>query len=253
MFKSIYMKKLIILITILGAVLAASSQNEASDEVYPADGDVPYRKCQILEIKDNNVIVFKFKKKTLEVEAISIKKDGKYIDLSAFVKDPPLQEPEETKQEESVFEDDFNEDTPNYIRTRKNAYGAIGIGAGNAYGGLGFQFQFREGNNLGIGGHFGGGVIPRIGDMNKAVFGFNVGVKFYVYRAVFLDFTYGSVGVSGSGVLLGPSILIGADLFFSRKVGMNIAGGMSYYRKEFAPTLDIGLLLRIPNSKPKKP
>ncbi len=87
--------------------------------------------------------------------------------------------------------------------------------------------------------------------MNKAVFGFNVGVKFYVYRAVFLDFTYGSVGVSDSGVLLGPSILTGADLFFSRKVGMNIAGGMSYYRKEFAPTLDIGLLLRRPNPKPK--
>ncbi len=70
------MKKLIILITILGAVLLASSQNEASDEVYPADGDIPYRKCQILEIKDNNVIVFKFKKKTLDVEALALKRMG---------------------------------------------------------------------------------------------------------------------------------------------------------------------------------
>jgi uncharacterized pyridoxamine 5'-phosphate oxidase family protein len=246
------MKKLIILFTFFVAVLTTTAQNKASDEVYPADGDIPYRKCQILEIKDNNVIVFKFKKETLEVEAISIKKDGKYIDLSAFVKEPNPQELIETIEEEPILEDDFDEDTPNYIRNRKNAYSAFGVGLGNAYGGLGFQFQFRDGYNFGIGGHIGGGIIPRIGEMSKIMFGFNAGVKVYVYRPVFLDLTFGVVGASSYGVLLGPSVKAGADLFFSNTVGINLAGGLSFFAGEFAPTLDFGLLFKLPGRKTKK-
>lgn len=144
---------------------------------------------------------------------------------------------------------ELNEKNNIPIKDRRYSYSALGIGFGNAYGVLGFQFQFRDGKTLGVGGHLGGGIIPRIGEMNKIAFGFTAGVKFFVYKPIYLDVTYGVVGVSQYSVLLGPSALAGADLFFGKTVGLNVADGLSLYRGEVAPTLDLGLLIKLPGRK----
>lgn len=235
------MKKIIIFFFLAFYVLFSYSQNDFSDEVYPANGEKPYLNCQILEIENDNIITFIFQDEEYKLKAISIKKNGTYIDLSSFVSEDINHYEAEitTNSEKSKYP----------IKDRKYAYSALGVGFGNAYGVLGFQFQFRDGKTFGFGGHLGGGVIPRIGEMNKISFGFSAGVKIFVYKPLYFDVTYGVVGVSQYSILLGPSVLTGADLFFGKTVGLNLAGGLSFYQDEIAPTFDFGLLIKLPSQK----
>jgi len=239
------MKNLIILFSLLFSILATFAQNDFTDEVYPSNGDKPYLNCKILEITHDNIVTFLYQDQAYQIQAISIKKDGQYVDLSSFV----------SEDKNTLIELDLNETTleKNATNTtaidRRYSYSAIGLGFGNAYGILGIQFQFRDGKTFGLGGHLGAGIIPRIGEMSKISFGFTIGAKVFVYKSIFLDITYGAVGVSNYGTLLGPSLLTGADLFFGKTLGLNIAGGLSYYRGDVALTLDLGLLIKLPGRK----
>lgn len=239
------MKKLIILFSLLFSILLTFAQNEFTDEVYPSNGDKPYLNCKILEITHDNIVTFLYQDQAYQIQAISIKKDGQYVDLSSFVSEVKNNLIELDLNETVLEKDSIN--TPEI--DRRYSYSAIGLGFGNAYGILGIQFQFRDGKTFGLGGHLGAGIIPRIGEMSKISFGFTAGVKVFIYKPIYLDVTYGVVGVSQYSVILGPSLLAGADLFFGGKVGLNIACGLSYYQREVAPTLDLGLLIKLPGRK----
>lgn len=81
------MKKQIILWGLLFCMLTIYAQN---DEVYPASGEKPYLNCQILEVTNDNIITFIYQEQEYVLQAISIKKDGQYFDLSSFVSEKKM-------------------------------------------------------------------------------------------------------------------------------------------------------------------
>jgi len=136
-----------------------------------------------------------------------------------------------------------------YFEKQKNEYSAFGIGIGNAYGALGFQFQIRTGKIMGAGMHFGAGFIPG-GKTFKQSFAFKVGAKFYYYKPLFIDLAYGTGAIDSRGnTYNGLSMLIGGDFIFTKVVGLNAGIGLSKDDDRYYPTFELGLLLKFNNKK----
>ena len=130
--------------------------------------------------------------------------------------------------------------TDAFFAYHRNQYVAFGLGFGFAYGAAGAQFHARFGGNIGFGVHIGAGYMPELGE-SDSFFLYNLGVKLYLYRAVYVDFNY---GVLGDGIV-GPGLKLGGDLFVSKHFGINIAGGW-VFPKSYGThtTFDIGVFVK---------
>lgn len=155
-------------------------------------------------------------------------------------------------------------------------YFALAVGYGNSYGGIGIRLQGRFGDVIGGGVHAGVGYFPAFsfaegssGSFKGAVL-VSAGAKFFMYKALYLNLQYGTFGYAEkseffyqysyynsyyynykkSGLLYGPSLLIGADMIFGKHFGFNAAGGVSHNQNkdfreyEWWPALDIAFLVR---------
>jgi len=152
-----------------------------------------------------------------------------------------------------------------FFSRKKNKYYSLAIGYGNAYGGLGIRFQQRFGNKLGFGYHAGVGYFPgQVVDMEPSAW-FCSGVKFFWYKAWYINITYGTVARYKEEIyywgyhlhssyeesnLYGPSFLLGGDWFFNKVFGMNAALGVSlipdnpYYEQNAVATIDFGFVFK---------
>lgn len=143
-----------------------------------------------------------------------------------------------------------------YFERHKNEYTALGIGVGSSYGAIGFQFQIRTGKTLGMGMHFGAGVIPvSSSKMSQPAFAFKVGAKFYYYKPLFIDIAFGTVAVNQYGsTYLGVTMLLGGDFIFTKHIGLNTGIGFSKskYDDDLYPTFELGLLIKFSSKKNKK-
>lgn len=216
------------------------SQETHHDEVYPIDGGKPFLNCSILQIENNNEITFLYKGKEYETKALIIKKDGKFINLREFSNDS------ETEIEEVNYDSDDL-----YFKQRHHNYVSLGFGAGASYGGFGIQANMRNGKNFSIGTHIGFGFIPRTQYSYKAMMGFKIGAKIYVYRPLYFDLAFGVVAISDYNVIVGPSLMTGADLFLGERIGINIAAGAGSMLREngLIPLLDLGFFVKISGNK----
>ena len=76
---------LIFLIILLGSV-SILAQEECTDIIYLSDGQSMIFKCCIDEIKDGNIVHYTKERKSDTVTAMAVDVDGKYIDLSRFLR-----------------------------------------------------------------------------------------------------------------------------------------------------------------------
>ncbi len=138
----------------------------------------------------------------------------------------------------------------------KGQYFMLGSGFGPSYGGFGIkaQFRFPLTKTQGIGVHAGVGAFPF-----APILG-NVGVKYFPYKDIYINAQFGLNGIElyetydflAGKTLYGPSLLIGGDWTWGKKVGVgiNAAVGASYYINavnffHFFPTMDLGFIVRI--------
>ncbi len=140
----------------------------------------------------------------------------------------------------------------------KGTYFMLGTGLGISYGGLfGIMAQGRVGNTVGIGVHAGYGYI--YDDLN----GKAVGVKFFPYKNLYLDVTYGVSGQTTSyragrkytETRYAWTFTAGAEFIWGQKIGHGFSvdiGSAKDMEKDgtylILPTLNIGL--KIANLKP---
>jgi|WetSurMetagenome_2_1015567.scaffolds.fasta_scaffold118918_1 hypothetical protein len=145
-------------------------------------------------------------------------------------------------------------------RVYKGNYFMIGTGYGISYGGLGMRIQGRFGGPVGVGIHAGVGYFP---GESVLVGG---GVKFFPYKGLYIDTQFGMTGyetytetwsgyynytTSEKNALYGPSLMMGIDQVWGRRVGIgfNAALGASYninseHGNNFFPEIDLGFLVR---------
>lgn len=138
----------------------------------------------------------------------------------------------------------------------KGQYFMLGSGFGPSYGGFGIkaQFRFPLTKTQGIGVHAGVGAFP------FAPILANVGVKYFPYKDIYINAQFGLNGIElyetydffAGKTMYGPSLLIGGDWTWGKKVGVgiNAAVGASYYINavnffHFFPTMDLGFIVRI--------
>jgi EpsI family protein len=79
------MKKLTFILVSLIISAFAFSQSSPQDIVYPIDGSDPLMNCKIEDIKQGNIIYFTQNGVERRMEAVAIKRNGEYIDLSEYV------------------------------------------------------------------------------------------------------------------------------------------------------------------------
>lgn len=171
---------------------------------------------------------------------------------------------------------DYQQNLPLEKPTYENAkYFSLAVGYGNSYGGIGVRAQARLGGILGFGVHAGVGYFPAFGlmddgDVNLAgSFLASVGVKFFVYKTLYLNAQFGAFGYAEeyyyesywngyyyydgyiSGLLYGPSFMIGGDFIWGKHFGFNGALGVSYNINddfsgdyEIWPALDLGFIYK---------
>ncbi len=159
-----------------------------------------------------------------------------------------------------VFSENGTNDDQYLAKGRKGKYKGnyfmVGTGFGPSYGGFGFkgQFRFALTKTQGIGVHAGVGAFPF-----APILG-NVGVKYFPYKDLYINAQFGLNGIElyetydflAGKTLYGPSLLIGGDWTWGKKVGVgiNAAIGASYYINaesffHFFPTMDLGFIVRI--------
>jgi hypothetical protein len=163
-----------------------------------------------------------------------------------------------TKTQESGREANVQPEVPK--RVYKGNYFMLGTGYGISYGGLGLRVQGRFGGAVGVGIHAGVGYFP--GESVLVGGGF----KFFPYKGLYIDTQFGMTGyetytetwsgyysysTSEKNALYGPSLMIGIDQVWGRRVGIgfNAALGASYninseHGNDFFPEIDLGFLLR---------
>ncbi len=121
----------------------------------------------------------------------------------------------------------------------KQAYFSLATGYGNSYGGLGLRLQYVTGGKVRLGFHGGAGYFP---NWYEDTFLYSGGIKFFFWHQLYINAQFGGFGVGAEqyyssywdyyeedwGMLLGPSLLIGYDWFFSKNFGLNVGSGLSY-------------------------
>jgi len=239
------MKKLILIITLFVS-MTVFGQSKYTDIVYPADSEDTISNCNIIQVKDGNVILFEHHGVVQKLAAKAIVWDSKYYDLLGY-----LEQDSETSSSDLGLEIDAEKEKQlPYLERGDNDYAALGIGFGNAYGGIGGQFQIRGGKMIGFGLHLGAGYFPSPNQGFQSSFGWTAGAKFYYFKALFLNVTYGVVALTSYGNTgNGPSLLLGGDFIFTKRVGLNVAAGVSRYSGENGFTMDLGLLIKLKSNK----
>ncbi|MBN8572468.1 MAG: hypothetical protein J0M05_01015 [Candidatus Kapabacteria bacterium] len=138
----------------------------------------------------------------------------------------------------------------------------VGAGVGNSYGLPGIRFQFNTAKEDRFGFHAGIGLFPKIDFIVAA------GVKYYVFKDVYLNAQFGTLGYNQRSFIetssihttiealygpsfYGPSLLIGGDWAWdisqSFGLGINAGLGMSYEVstiQEFVPAIDLGVIFK---------
>jgi len=233
---------------------------QAQDYIYMKDGSE--YKAKVEEITPD---IIKFKKfdqpdgpvRIVKVQdIISIKyQDGTEEVFSKTIEEENTKETEKTKEEEQyVYDLGDKKEEPKEIEKPKskfelnghNRYVSLGAGFGNSYGGAGTRFQFRVGRIVGFGLHAGLGLYPRPFQMEgtgtfRDRLMFDLGLKLFCWKWVYVDFQLGMVGRDNSyylydtktqykfdDVLFGTALLAGADYIFGKHLGVNIAAGVSF-------------------------
>ena len=140
------MRKLLLLTTALFLTLNLWAQSQASDIVYPINGDSAILNCQIHDIKDGNVVFFAKDGKELVMQAVAIKRNGAFANLKAL--DPSA--PAMSFNGKELLWEGYNHD--HYTRMLKSAYssqtfGAILIGVGVIAFFGGYQTALNAGYN----------------------------------------------------------------------------------------------------------
>jgi len=130
---------------------------------------------------------------------------------------------------------------------------SFAFGIGNSYGYPGFRFQQRFGGAIGYGYHAGIGIFGMSSEEGMTLW-FNGGVKFYWYKAFYLDATFGTIEKNyystGYKVEYGTSILLGCDYFVNPILGVNAAFGLTSNVNSAAFKIDylafdLGVVIRI--------
>jgi hypothetical protein len=209
--------------------------------VYPEDGSKPYLNCKILEITEGNTVSFEQGKKSYSLKAISIKKDGIYVDLSEYVQKELVPVNEHLQPH---IEEEFTIDT---IERKQNAHSFVAIGAGSSFGGMGPQFQlgFLKTKVLAI--HVSMGVTPDMHGKSGIYHGYKIGVKAYAYKPFYFDLAYGLIGFTNWSAIKGFSLMTGADVILYKKLGLNIGVGMGYTDQTiYVPLADFGIFFNLP-------
>ena len=135
----------------------------------------------------------------------------------------------------------------------------IGTGYGNSYGGIGLRVQGRFGGIVGVGIHGGVGYLPGASVLAAG------GVKFFPYKGLYINTQFGLTGYEGyseyyggsypdfsdNHLLYGPSLLVGVDQVWGRKVGFGFNAGLgaSYNMNavnfsSFTLAMDLGFVVR---------
>lgn len=198
-----------------------------SDLIYLNDGSII--KAKITNQNPGNSITYKTKDESHNVVSWD-KVLTCYIDQEAAMANINLDEEKKNK----------------YLEKGKNEYAGIGLGIGSSYGGVGAQFQFRVGKTIGLGGHAGIGLIPEsYGGIMLSNTGWKIGLKFYYFKYLYANVSYGTVGTTYYSKVNGLSFLLGGDFIFSKHFGLNVGAGVSKYMDEFQGTLDLGLIIKI--------
>ena len=68
--------------------LSSYSQSQAKDIIYPADQGKIIINCSIIKITEGNLVFYKLRQKEYQRRALTVKREGVYIDLSEFVTQP---------------------------------------------------------------------------------------------------------------------------------------------------------------------
>lgn len=84
------MRKLLLLTTALFLTLNLWAQSQASDIVYPINGDSAILNCQIHDIKDGNTVFFAKDGKELVMQAVAVKRNGEFANLKAVDQSGPV-------------------------------------------------------------------------------------------------------------------------------------------------------------------
>ncbi|MBK7987086.1 MAG: hypothetical protein IPK11_09265 [Ignavibacteria bacterium] len=164
---------------------------------------------------------------------------------------------ENGKREVFSSKDEAVKEQPEY---NDKASFLVGAGVGNSYGLPGIRFQFNTAKEDRFGFHAGIGLFPKIDFIVAA------GVKYYVFKDVYLNAQFGTLGynqrsfIETSSIhttiealysLYGPSLLIGGDWAWdisqSFGLGINAGLGMSYEVstiQEFVPAIDLGVIFK---------
>jgi len=251
---------------IIMSLFLSSIAVQAQDYIYMKDGSE--YKAKVEEITPEIIRFKKFDQpdgpvRTVKVEdVVSIKyQDGTEEVFAKTIEEKKIKETEtehNTQQYVYTYEavEDENipeEPTSKFEMNGHDRYVSLGAGFGNSYGGVGTRFQFRVGHIVGFGMHVGLGLYPRpfnipgTGSFQKRIT-FDLGLKMFCYKWIYLDFQFGMTGRDGGyylydirkdidynhydDPLIGAAILAGADYIFGKHLGLNIAGGVSFPIKD---------------------
>jgi hypothetical protein len=146
-----------------------------------------------------------------------------------------------------------NQPNDKFFSDKKNSYLSVAAGIGSSYGLIGMKVQSRHGNIVGFGYHAGLGYVP-----GPRVFfaywpsrrlHFTTGLKYYPYKGLYINPQFGFIQGGHEYYSRESSkffaMLVGADIFFNKRIGMNIGSGFLiewYSRSVFI--FDLGLAVK---------
>ncbi len=117
-----------------------------------------------------------------------------------------------------------------FFKRSHNRYTSFGFGIGNGFGGLGVKFQQRWGGEMGFAYHLGLGLHFDLFMQNTRV-RYNAGIKWYYYRNLYLDLSYGFLfrkQIPRAEIdIYNYYISLGTDIFSTRNIGANVALGIA--------------------------
>lgn len=227
----------------------------AQDLIIKVDGEEIQTK--IIEVTSNEIRYRLYDQPEGPVRSISksevflvIYEDGRRESFSTEVTEEQLVE--EVEDVEDV-EDVEEVRTPSTPGGYKGNFVAIGVGYGVSYGGLGTRFQWRVGGNVGFGLNAGLGlnVVDAVGLQLSG------GVKFYVFQGIYINTQFGIFqrsyydyyyGYDEYYIDVGPSVLVGVDWTWGRKVGFGFNAALGFTRliddEEMLLASDVGFVIR---------
>jgi hypothetical protein len=223
----------------LALTVSASAQNSTQDVVYLKNGSIirgtiiEQRPGDSYKIQTGDMSIFVYK--VDEIEKIT-----KEAALKTDSSKPAKQE--------------------TFYNKGRNKYISLGGGLGNAYGVFGIRVQQRFGKEQGFAYHAGLGVYPGLDNFSTSL-ATSAGVKFFYYKSGYINLTYGTIGRGSyyryngfyqevvQETLFGPSVLLGADWFYTKRFGMNTAAGASFitndrYSDKVGLSIDLGFIYK---------